>query len=120
MAHNGDGVEFPVAGEFSECDVGSHAAGEPSLDNWSGASFLGEDLCSFLGPEDWAGEDEVGDEIVFAKEASDAVGLLDSFGNEGPGKITAGEPVGIGGGVSEKIERHATSSCLRRQRGPDR
>ena len=56
---------------------------------------------------------------ALAKEGSNPVGLLDSLGHQRTDKVAAGEPVG-GGGVSDKIKCHVTSSCRHRLRGPGR
>lgn len=106
VADDGDGVEFAEGGQFFERLFGVHAAGKPGFNDGRGTSFFGENFGSFFGPEHRAGEKEVGDEIVFTKEVPDAVCLFDSFWNESPGKVPAGESVRLCGGVSNQVESH--------------
>ena len=112
MADDGDGVELAIGGEFLKGGLGSHAAGKPGFHDGSGAAFFSKDFSGLLGAKDRAGENEIGDEVVFAKEGSDAVGLFDALWNEGANEVTAGEPVGVGGGVSDEIEGHVGSTIV--------
>jgi len=101
VTDDGDGFEFAIGLEFFEGDFGVHAAGEPGLDDGSGATFFGEDFGGFLGSENGTGEDEVGDEVVGLEELSDLAGLSLSFWDEGADEIAAGEAMGVGGGVTD-------------------
>ena len=64
VTYDGDARERTVGRELGEGVFRAHAAGEPRFDNGFWTPFLREDFGSLFGPDDWASDEDVGDEVV--------------------------------------------------------
>lgn len=91
VAHDGDAFEFPKTGNFRKGRLGSHAAGEPSLDYRSRHSAcLAEFIRRLAGADERTGEHDLRKMSGLFQQFPCSARLLAAAFKEFPGIVAAG------------------------------